>query len=354
MNQHIKYLARTLQLANMADNRHFPNPKVGSVVVHNDIIIGEGFHEYCGGAHAEVNAVNSVKNCDLLAEATIYVSLEPCNHTGKTPPCTEWILKHKIPKVVIGCLDPNPKVAGKGVVRLRENGVEVIVNEDTKAFEELNKSFFINQLEKRPFISLKWAESKDGFISGVNAQNEPVQTRITNEISQSYSHFLRATHQAIFIGANTARIDNPQLTTRRFVGKNPIRLVLDKNLNLPTNLKLFTDGEAQTIILNAVKNEKRENLHFFCPKKENAWENVVNLTQSLYEEVGICNILVEGGTNLLQQFIDKQRYDQVFRFVGGKVLQNGLDAPELPKHFVWQEEKTFAEDRLQLSVSSYQ
>lgn len=346
MNPHKIYLQRTLQLANLADSRTFPNPKVGSVIVHNDIIIGEGYHEYCGGAHAEVNAVNSVKNKALLPESTIYVSLEPCNHTGKTPPCTDLILQYKIPKVVVGCLDPNPRVAGKGVARLRENGIEVIVNEDIKPFEEINRSFFINQLEKRPYISLKWAESQNGFITGVNTQNEPVQTRITQEYAQSFSHFLRTTHQAIMIGTNTARIDNPQLTARKYVGQNPIRLVLDKQLRLPQNLHLFTDKAAETIVINQLRNEVIENVRYFCPKQLTAWENIADLCQALYEECGICNILVEGGTNLLQQFIDRQRYDAIFRFVSANPLSKGLEAPQMPKHLAWKEEKTFGTDKL--------
>lgn len=316
------YLQRTLELAQKSDSRVFPNPRVGAVLVYENRIIGEGFHEFSGGPHAEVNAVNNTKDKHLIEKATLYVSLEPCNHFGKTPPCTDLILQNKIPKVVVGCLDPNPQVAGKGVAKLRANGVEVIVSEYAAEFQAINKIFFVNQLEKRPYIVLKWAESKDGFISPLPPQPFP----ITGQETQYFVHRLRSEHHAIMIGTNTALIDNPSLNNRYFYGKAPIRIVWDKNLRLPPHLQLFTDNQP-TIILNNQKNEKQGNLHFFKPENEKAWQDIPLMMQILFEELGICSILVEGGTNLLQQFINANYYDEVYQFMGDCYLKEGVAAP---------------------------
>jgi diaminohydroxyphosphoribosylaminopyrimidine deaminase / 5-amino-6-(5-phosphoribosylamino)uracil reductase len=316
------YLQRALELAQKADSRVFPNPRVGAVLVHKDRIIGEGLHEYAGGPHAEVNAVNNVQNPALIAAATLYVSLEPCNHFGKTPPCTDLILAQKIKKVVVGCLDPNPKVAGMGVKKLRENGVEVTVYEHPQVFQELNKIFFVNQLEKRAYIVLKWAESKDGFISPLPAQAFP----ITGREAQYFVHRLRSEHHAIMVGTNTALIDNPALSNRYFYGQSPIRIVWDKNLRLPLFLQLFTDKNP-TIILNNQKDTQEESLRFFQPKNTDAWHDMHILCQELYQELGICSILVEGGTNLLQQFIAAKCYDEVYQLVGNTYLGEGIAAP---------------------------
>lgn len=316
------FLQRCIDLALKADSRTFPNPKVGAVIVYEGKIIGEGYHEYAGGPHAEVNAVASVKNKSLLPYSTIYVSLEPCNHFGKTPPCVNLILEHKIPKVVVGCLDPNPQVAGKGVARLRENGVTVHVADNTADFQAINKVFFCNQIEKRPYIVLKWAESQDGFIAPFPPRPYP----ISDKENSLFVHHLRAKHHAIMIGANTARIDNPQLTVRKVVGKSPIRIVWDKNLQLPQDLHLFTDGN-ETIVLNLHKNEKIGNVRYYVPSNSLAWENVRVMAKCLFDDLGICSILVEGGQNLLQQFIDAKLYDEVHRFVGKMRFGQGISAP---------------------------
>lgn len=319
---HKMFLQRCIDLALKADSRTFPNPKVGAVIVYKNQVIGEGYHEYAGGPHAEVNAINSVKNKSLLPHSTIYVSLEPCNHFGKTPPCVNLILEYKIPKVVVGCLDPNPQVAGKGVARLREQGVEVILAENSADFIALNRIFFCNQIEKRPYIVLKWAESQDGFI----APSPPRPYPISDKVNSLFVHQLRAAHHAIMIGANTARIDNPQLTVRKVVGQSPIRIVWDKNLNLPKHLQLFTDGN-KTIILNQVKNAQNGTIHYYIPSNPLAWENMEVMARCLFQDLGICSILVEGGSHLLQQFIDAQLHDEIYRFVGKMNFGKGVAAP---------------------------
>ncbi|MFN0200115.1 MAG: bifunctional diaminohydroxyphosphoribosylaminopyrimidine deaminase/5-amino-6-(5-phosphoribosylamino)uracil reductase RibD [Bacteroidia bacterium] len=340
------YLLRCIQLAKLADSHTFPNPKVGAVIVHQDRIIGEGYHEKAGGPHAEVAAIEAVKEPHLLADATLYVSLEPCNHFGKTPPCANLILKHKIPHVVVGCLDPNPQMAGKSVEKLRAAGVKVEVCENPEPFQALNKIFFVNQLEKRPFICLKWAESWDGFLARKDAQGNLETTAITQHLAKIYTHQLRAAHHAIMVGLTTAKIDNPQLTVRHFVGKNPIRIVLDRFLELSPTLNLFTDGEAQTIVINEKKEEVQGQVTYFCPQDLATFDNITQLCQELYERLNICSILVEGGTNLLSQFIDYQYFDEIYRFRGAKLVKNGLAAPNLPKHFVWKERIQLGNDSL--------
>lgn len=319
-----KYLQRSIDLALKADARTFPNPKVGAVIVYEDTIIGEGYHQYAGGPHAEVNAVNAVKNKDLLPFSTIYVSLEPCNHFAKTPPCVNLVLTHKIPKVVVGCLDPNPQVAGKGLARLREHGVEVVLAENPDDFVQINKVFFCNQIEKRPYIVLKWAESNDGFIAPFPPRPYP----ISDKENSLFVHHLRAAHHAIMIGANTARIDNPQLTVRKVVGRSPIRIVWDKALQLPNDLHLFRDGQ-ETIVLNSLKHEKIGSVNYYIPSNPAAWENVKTMTQCLFQDLGICSILVEGGSYMLQQFLDRKHYDELYRFVGKVNFQKGIAAPHL-------------------------
>ena len=312
---------------------------MGAVLVYEDRIIGEGFHAYAGGAHAEVNAVASVKNPELIKKATLYVSLEPCNHFGKTPPCTDWVLKHKIPNVVIGCLDPNPKVAGSGVEKLRANGVHVEIAQDSSPFQELNAVFFVNQLEKRPYIILKWAETADGFIAPLPA----APFSITGTEAQIFSHTLRAKHHAIMVGKNTAAIDNPSLTNRRFYGNSPIRIVWDKKLSLSPDLQIF-NAESPTIILNARQSQKTNTLHYFQPPEE-AWKSVKIMSETLYQSAGICSIIVEGGTFLLSQFLAESFFDEIYRFVGKPHLYQGIPAPKITENLFCTEER-IGEDKL--------
>lgn len=322
------YLARCNQLASITDAKVYPNPRVGSVIVYEDKIIGEGFHLKAGNPHAEVMAVKSVKDKSLLTKSTLYVNLEPCNHFGRTPPCTELILKHKIPRVVIGSLDPNRKVAGAGVARLKEAGIEVIGGKDVNGCIQLNKVFFVNQAYRKPFILLKWAESSDRFMAQLDEQGKGIPTPISASQSLLLVHKLRSQHHAIMIGKNTALSDNPRLNTRRFPGKDPIRIIFDRTLSLPQNLNIFQDGRP-SIILNEVKTEKRGAVHFH---KTPYLDNLFTLSKELYQDLGICSVLVEGGSNLLQQFIDQQAYDEIWRVEAKKKIGIGISGPILPKN----------------------
>ncbi|MCL4126978.1 UNVERIFIED_CONTAM: hypothetical protein GTU68_022485 [Idotea baltica] len=326
----------------MADTQVFPNPQVGAVIVHEGKIIGEGFHALAGGPHAEVAAIQSVKATELLPYSTMYVSLEPCCFQGKTPPCVDAIVHHKIPHVVIGCLDPNPKVAGKGIARLKAQGINVEIAADPTPFAELNKAFFVNHQEKRPFVTLKWAESVDGFIGGFTSNGAKKGVRITHHEANSFVHLLRSTHHSIMVGRMTALADNPKLSTRLYPGKSPKRIIFDRSSSLPRDLKLFTD-KSETIVLSDSQHSPNGNLSFFQP---NQWTGMGELAKELYLELGICSILVEGGTNLLQQFIDQEVYDEIFRFQGDNLIKSGTKAPQLPADFVFDKMTSLGSDKL--------
>ncbi len=335
------YLQRCLHLARQGGSRVFPNPQVGAVIVYQDQIIGEGFHPYAGGSHAEVAAVASVKDRSLLTTARLYVNLEPCNFYGKTPPCTELILKHQIPEVIVGCKDPNPRVAGKGIARLRAAGVLVRLADDPKAYQDFNRIFFKNQQEKRPYVVLKWAQTADGFIATIKS-GQAQATAITSEAANAYVHKLRARHQAIMVGRRTAQIDNPRLNTRKFYGSSPIRIVFDRTLKLSHKLHIFSDG-APTIILNDYKNKEQAALRHFVPDQ---WKDLDKLMKQLYLDLGICSILVEGGSHLLQQFIDQEVYDEIHCFKAPHALKQGLAAPVLVPHFAFDSSRMLGKDLL--------
>ncbi len=320
------FLNRCLELARMGSSKVYPNPRVGAVIAHNGRIIGEGFHPFSGGPHGEVSAYQAVSEHHLLPESILYVSLEPCNHFGKTPPCTDLILKTGIPCVVVGCLDPNPKVAGKGITRLRQHGVEVILADDPAPFAALNAPFFINQQQKRPYIVLKWAQSPDGFIAGLDLAGNPHSTPITGKETRRKVHQLRAWHHAIMVGRKTADIDNPRLNTRVFYGEDPIRIVFDPLQQLNPDLHLLQDKQA-TIVLNQQQQSISGNKTYHIPMQ---WVPFPALISSLYTNLGICSILVEGGSHLLQQFLDTNLYDELYVFEGGEELVKGISAPAIP------------------------
>lgn len=246
MTKDEKYIRRCIQLARNGMCNAAPNPMVGAVIVHNDRIIGEGYHARCGEGHAEVNAIRSVKDESLLQESTIYVSLEPCSHYGKTPPCADLIIRKGIPRVVVGCVDPFSLVSGRGIQKLKDAGIDVKVGVLEAECRQLIKRFVTFNTQQRPYITLKWAESADGFIDINREEGQPVV--LSTPITLMYVHKQRAEHHAILVGRRTALLDNPSLTTRNWYGKNPVRLVIDKELTLPTSLKLF-DGSAPTWIL---------------------------------------------------------------------------------------------------------
>ncbi len=326
MTIHEKYMYRCLQLAKKGDGRVKPNPFVGAVIVHNEKIIGEGYHRKFGGSHAEVNAVESVKDTALLADSTLYVSLEPCSHYGKTPPCAEMIVAKKIPKVVIAVSDPNPQVSGKGIEFLRANGIDVSVGILEKEARELNRIFFVNQIYKRPYIILKWAQSKDGFIDHDRTRRNTAPAKISNNITQTLVHRLRTEVQGIMIGTNTALQDNPQLTARKWFGQNPTRILIDRENKIPRDSSIF-DNQSKTIVFtekeNLSKNEWTEYIQI-------DFSNNVNLQilKHLYKNK-IFSLLVEGGAYLLNSFIDKNMWDEAFIEISEKKLFLGVKAPEI-------------------------
>lgn len=308
-----KYMKRALELAQKGQGNTLSNPMVGAVMVCDDRIIGEGYHMRCGEAHAEVNAINSVSEDDkhLLSKSTIYVTLEPCCHYGKTPPCTELILKVGIPHVVIAMRDPFAKVAGGGVKILRERGVEVTEDILKKEAEFLNRRFICYHTQKRPYIILKWAETIDGYIDTERNSSSPAPW-LTGEAAKTLVHKWRSEEDAIMVGANTVLRDNPSLTTRNWFGKNPIRIVIDRDNSLSRNFNIF-NSKARTLVFNM--------------------SDISTLLKKLYDE-GIQSVFVEGGTKTLQKFIDEGKCDEIRRFVSPLTLcslgaKGGYEAPKI-------------------------
>lgn len=338
---HEFYINRCIQLAKNGLGTTYPNPMVGSVIVYNNVIIGEGWHRKSGEPHAEVNTINSVKDKSLLPKSTIYVSLEPCSHFGKTPPCCDLIIKHKIPNVVVGTIDPNSEVAGTGIKRLLENGVNVTVGILENECNELNKRFFTFHNKKRPYIILKWAESQDGFIAP-QTKNKKEPVWISNEFSRQLVHKWRSEEQSILVGTNTVLDDNPKLDVRDWNGNNPIRVVLDRNGSIDKNYHV-KDDQIKTIVIT-----EQENL----TSTENCiYESAIfdikltkQITHILYK-YGIQSVLIEGGRQTLQTFIDDNLWDEARVFIGNINLGNGIKAPVLNNRF---QTKTVKGDQLKL------
>ena len=319
-------MQRALALAQHGRLHVSPNPMVGCVIVYEDKIIGEGYHTQYGKPHAEVNAINSVKNKELLKESTLYVTLEPCSHHGKTPPCADLLVQYNIPRVYIAASDPNPKVAGKGIEKLKANGCIVEVGLLEKESIALNKRFFCFHQKQRPYIILKWAQTLDGYM---DSNERKTQNRknywITNDVLRIKTHQWRAEEGAIFVGANTLLNDNPQLNVRYFAGKNPVRITL-ADRNLRENLHFF-DNTQESIVFNYEKEEKISRT-YFCklPKGENAEKAMM---QKLYE-LNIQSVLIEGGQRTLQGFLDLHLWDEARVLVGNKQFGTGLPAPSIP------------------------
>ena len=329
MKIHENYINRCIQLAKNGLGNTYPNPLVGCVIVHQDKIIGEGWHQIAGGHHAEVNAINSVRDKSLLDKATLYVSLEPCNHFGKTPPCSDLIISHQIPKVIIGTIDPYDEVAGKGVEKLKKHGCEVVVGVLEKECVELNKRFLNYHTNKRPYIILKWAETKDGFID-IDRQvingDEAKPNWITNQYSRQLVHKWRTEEQAIMIGTNTAVNDNPKLDVRTWLGKNPIRIVIDKNLRIPDNYRIF-DGNVKTIIITE-KTKDLEVSNLFFEQIDFSKNIAKQICKVLYKHE-IQSVIIEGGSQTLQTFIDANLWDEARIFIGEVAFSNGIHAPNI-------------------------
>ena len=300
---------------------------VGSVIVYEDKIIGEGWHKKAGEPHAEVNAVNSVQDKSLLKKATIYVSLEPCSHFGKTPPCCDLIIKNNIPNVVVGTIDPFSEVAGKGIKKLIEAGANVTVGILEDECNELNKRFFTFHQKKRPYIILKWAQSQDGFIAPLKkTEQKPVW--ISNTYSRQLVHKWRTEEQAILVGTQTVIDDNPKLNSRDWYGNNPIRIVLDSNNRIPKENAVF-DNQTKTIVLNNSENSiSQENTTF---ERIDFKQNIAKqITDSLYNH-NIQSVIIEGGLRTLQTFIDANLWDEARIFTGKSFLGEGIKAPLLSK-----------------------
>jgi len=316
------YIKRCIELAGKALGKTYPNPLVGSVIVHNDIIIGEGYHQKAGENHAEINAINSVKDRSLIPESTIYVSLEPCAHYGKTPPCALKIKELGFKKVVIGAMDSHDKVNGKGKKIIQDAGIEVVSGILEGECNALNKRFFTYHEKKRPYIILKWAQSVDGFM---DRDFQPVS--ISNSLVNQFVHQLRADEHAILVGTQTALNDNPALTVRNVEGENPIRILIDFNLKVPLDFNIY-NKEARTIIFNTVKEEKTANLHFIKIKKENFLNELMS---ALYKEQ-IQSVIIEGGRFTLQQFINENLWDEAIVIENKNLkLLNGTRAPQFEK-----------------------
>jgi diaminohydroxyphosphoribosylaminopyrimidine deaminase / 5-amino-6-(5-phosphoribosylamino)uracil reductase len=315
-------MKRCIELALKGAGRVAPNPMVGSVLVHNDEIIGEGFHEFYGGPHAEVNCIQSVdpENQHLIPSSTLYVSLEPCAHYGKTPPCTELILDKKIPSVVIGCRDPFPEVNGKGIGILQQAGVDVQAGVLEMECKELNKRFFFTVEQQRPYVILKWASTANGMI----ASTEGSRLMISNALSNRLVHRWRSEEAAIMVGTNTALADDPALNVRHWKGKSPIRVVVDRKLRLPGHLKVF-DQSVSTIILNSVKEEQDSKLIHVRVGDDNVHSMLAAL-----QELRIQSVLVEGGAALLQSFINAGCWNEARVIINETLtVPQGVHAPQL-------------------------
>ena len=311
MKIHEKYINRCIQIAKNGLGTTRPNPMVGCVIVYNHTIIGEGFTSKYGGNHAEVNAIESVENKSLLKTSTLYVTLEPCSHYGKTPPCSDLIIANKIQNVVIGCIDDNKKVAGKGIEKLINAGCNVTVGVLEQACKAHHKRFFTFHNKKRPYIILKWAETKDGFIAPKSKdQQKPVW--ITNEHSRQLVHKWRTEEQAILVGTNTVLQDNPSLTAREWSGENPIRIIIDKDRGIPKSYAVF-NAEALT------KTITKDDIDF-------SRHRALQICGILFKQE-ITSVIIEGGAKTLQDFIDEDLWDEARVFTGNKLFKQGVNAP---------------------------
>lgn len=315
---------RAFELAALGLGHVSPNPLVGCVIVKDGTIVGEGYHMKYGESHAEVNAINSVKDKSLLEGAEIYVTLEPCTHYGKTPPCVDLIMKYGFQKVIIANEDPNPIVAGKGIRKLIDSGYNVVTGVNAEMGKRINRRFFTNILKKRPYIILKWAQTADGYIARENYESK----WISNPYSRMLVHKWRAEEDAIMVGTKTAAYDNPSLTVREWEGRNPVRIVIDKDRSLDPSLNLF-DRREKTICFNIELDKEEENISFI---KLNDDENfLLNVFENLLPR-NIGSVLVEGGTALLQSLIKSNLYDEIRVFKCPVQFSAGIKAPQIPLH----------------------
>jgi len=356
---HEKFMKKCLDLAILGLNKTKSNPLVGCVIVHNNKIISTGYHQEFGGPHAEANALHNLKKSqpsdykNILKESTIYINLEPCSHYGKTPPCLNLIIKYQIKKIVIGTIDPFKKVNGSSIQKLKKNA-EVIVGVKKKECEAINQRYFINQRLQRPFIIIKWAESKDGFINNLSTGI----TRISCEESIALTHQWRSEIDAIMVGTNTVLSDNPQLTTRKFVGANPVRVTIDRNNKLSDKKWNIKNQDAPTIILHEQDSFTMKNIHYLDCRQLDTKENNSDQTKMAYimkllYENGITSILIEGGTTILNNIISQGLWDEARIFISNKNLHKGQQGPTI--NFKTKKYKTtqIGEDKLFLIKNNH-
>jgi diaminohydroxyphosphoribosylaminopyrimidine deaminase/5-amino-6-(5-phosphoribosylamino)uracil reductase len=317
-------MQRCLELALLGMGDVAPNPMVGCVIVHEGKIIGEGYHEKYGQSHAEVNAISSVQDTELLTQSTLYVSLEPCAHFGKTPPCSDLIIESRIPHVVIGTVDPFAKVAGKGIEKMRAAGIEIEIGLLERECRELNRRFFTFHEKKRPYILLKWAQTLDGFIDTDRTETQH-PTWITNALSKRLVHRQRSEESAILIGTNTAQYDNPALTVREWTGNQPIRMVIDRTRRLNPNLTIF-DQKSTTWVFTDAECEDTENIKFI---RLNFKQDILpQMLEELYTR-DILSIVVEGGSILLDSFLSHGLWDEAFVYSGNQFFGKGVPSPRI-------------------------
>ena len=324
MTTHANFMQRCLELALLGMGDVAPNPMVGCVVVRDGIIIGEGYHQKIGGPHAEVNAIRSVKNKELLSQSVLYVSLEPCTHFGKTPPCTNLIIENRIPKVVIGTVDPFIKVAGKGIEHMQNAGIEVVVGILEKECRELNRRLFTFHENKRPYILLKWAQTLDGFVDTDRTETQH-PTWITNALSKRLVHKQRSEESAILIGTNTAEFDNPALTVREWIGNQPIRMVIDRVGRLNQDLTVF-DGKAPTWVFTEKDLPEKGNIKYI--RLDFDRDILPQMMSELYNR-NILSVVVEGGSILLNSFLQDGLWDEAFVYTGNQFFGKGVPAPNI-------------------------
>lgn len=365
MNTHETYIQRCIQIAKHGLGSTAPNPMVGCVIVSNHQIIGEGYTSAYGGPHAEVNAIQSVKNKALLTDATLYVTLEPCAHFGKTPPCSDLIIKHHIPNVVIGCIDDNAQVAGKGISKLKAAGCKVTVGVLEAECKAHHKRFFTFHNKKRPYIILKWAETSDGFIAP-KSKDTKAPVWITNTLSRQLVHKWRAEEQAILVGTNTVLEDNPSLTVRDWTGKNPIRIVIDRALKLSKDhavfnseddlITFFEDNKTASKpfktetgwIVHPPNSDSNDGLYLTLDwtKKNQIAEQICNALH----KTNINSVIIEGGAKTLQTFIDENLWDEARVFTGPSVFKDGIKAPEFSGQLI--SEENILDDTLRIYANN--
>ncbi len=327
-------MQRALELAELGRGSVSPNPMVGCVIVHQDKIIGEGYHKKYGEAHAEVNAIHSAKDHSIFPECTAYVTLEPCAHHGKTPPCADLLIEKKIKRIVVACRDPFGQVDGKGIEKLQKAGLDVDLGILEKEAIELNKRFFTSVQKERPYVILKWAQTSDGFVARENFDSK----WISNSYSRQMVHKWRTEEDAILVGKNTAIHDDPLLTSREWRGNNPIRVLLDSNLEVNKTFNLFNE-DAPTLVLNALKSEKSKNIEWIKTDMNNPWSVLRQLN-----ERKIQSVIVEGGSSVLNSFINENCWDEARVFTSEVTFGKGIAAPEIEGKV--EKEETIFDDQL--------